>query len=136
MIFDHETTILARLAAKCAGGSVFKGSFDAVDMSDDSTAPVLCQIVLDQINVTGQTGKHARALLTYSCSVYTDLYRATTPQKTAAGQLLTDAIQALVGWEYSPGVEVEITDGQSTGSDGRLLRLSFGFTIPAHFAGT
>ena len=34
MIFDTETAILARLAAKCAPGSVLLGTFDPVDVSD------------------------------------------------------------------------------------------------------
>ncbi len=136
MIFDTETAILARLAAKVAPGSVLLGTFDPVDLTDDTTSPVVAQVVLMEIDATSQTGKHCRALLAYECGIYVDVRRATAPQKTAAAALLVDAINALVGWEASPGREVVISDGRQTGFDGRILRLSFGFHLPTHFVGT
>jgi hypothetical protein len=136
MIFDTEATLLARLAAKCAPGSVLQGTFDPVDMTDDSSTPVIGQLVLSQINATSQTGTNCRALIGYEFGVYVDIARASSQQKTDAAKLLEDAINAMVGWEFSPGREVQISDGRETGFDGRILRLSFGFYIPAHFVGS
>lgn len=136
MIFDTEILILARLAAKCAPGSVLQGTFSPVDMTDDSVAPVAGQLVLTQINATSQTGTNCRALMGYEFAVYVDTARSSAQQKSDAAKLLEDALNALVGWEFSPGREVQISDGRETGFDGRILRLSFGFYLPAHFVGS
>lgn len=136
MIFDTDTLLLARLAANCAPGSVLLGTFDPVDMTDDSTTPVVGKLLLSQINQSSQTGTNCRALIGYEFAVWVDTARATAQQKTDAAKLLGDAISAMVGWEFSPGREVQISDGRETGFDGRILRLSFGFYLPAHFVGS
>jgi len=135
MILDLETAILARLTANCAVGSVLLGTYDVVDFTDDNTAPVTLQIRLSRVEPTNQTGKSVRLALEWVCSVYVDVPLATAPQKTAADTLLTAAMAALAGWEASPGRECQILAGDETSFDGRILRLSFGFTIPAHVAG-
>lgn len=136
MILDLETAILARLTANCAVGSVLLGTYDVVDFTDDNTAPVALQIRLSRIAPTNQTGKSVRLALEWVCSVYVDVPLATALQKTAADTLLTAAMAALAGWEVSPGRECQILAGDETSFDGRILPLSFGFTIPAHVAGS
>jgi hypothetical protein len=136
MILDLEAAILARLAAKCAAGSVLLGTYDLIDFTDDNTAPVTLQIRLSRIDPAGQTGQSVRLSLTWVCTVYVDVPLASAPQKTAADSLLFDAMAALAGWEASPGREFQILDGDETSFDGRILRLSFGFTFPAHVTGT
>jgi hypothetical protein len=137
MICDAEQSILARLVAECAPGSVLLGTFDPADLTDDSLVPVLGKIMLTSIaNAASDAGQSCRLSVAYSFSVYTDVYRATTDQKSAAAQLLQDAGNALVGWSSAPGRVTQIIDGPESGFDGRVLRLSFGFTIPAFFAGT
>jgi hypothetical protein len=137
MIFDAEQAIIARLVEKCAQGSVLLGTFDPVDLTDDSSVVVLGKLMLTSIaNAASDAGQACRLSVAYSFSVYTDVYRATTEQKTAAAQLLQDAGNALVGWSSSPGRVTQIIDGPESGFDGRVLRLSFGFTIPAFFVGS
>lgn len=136
MIIELEAAILARLAAKCAAGSVLLGTYDLIDFTDDNTAPVTLQIRLSRIDPAGQTGQSVRLSLTWVCTVYVDVPLASAPQKTAADSLLFDAMAALAGWEASPGREFQILDGDETSFDGRILRLSFGFTFPAHVTGT
>lgn len=134
MIFDTESTILGYLATKCAPGTVLLGTFDPIDLTDDSSSPVVGQILLLQIQPAGQVrGCSAAVLLQYSFSVYCDIARASSAQKTAAATLFEAAANALVGWEYALMRHPQITDGQATGFDGRVLRLSFGFSIPAYF---
>ena len=137
MIFDTETAILARLAAKCAPGSVLRGTFDALDLTDDSVGPVVGKVELQQIAATGAVhGSAAAVVLAYAFSVYCDIHRATPEQKTAAAALLEAAGNALVAWEYAPLRTPTLQAGQQSEFDGRVLRLSIGFSIPAFFAGT
>ena len=134
MIFDTEAAILAHLATKCAPGSVLLGTFDPIDLTDDSSHPVAGQILLLQIqHASDVRGCAASVLLQYGFSVYCDVARASSAQKTAAAALFNDASNALVAWEYAPMRHPQITDGQATGFDGRILRLSFGFALPAYF---
>lgn len=137
MIFDTETAILARLAAKLAPGSVLIGTFGVVDLTDDATSPVIGQLLLMRIGSSGDDrGNTARITLDYAFSVFCDIHRSTDPQKAAAAQMLVDAGNALAGWQSAPGKISQIVDGQDTGFDGRVLRLSLGFTIPAYFVGS
>lgn len=137
MIFDTETAILARLAARCAPGSVLRGTFDALDLTDDSVGPVVGKVELQQIAATGAVHGSAAAVdLAYAFSVYCDIHRSTPEQKTAAAALLEAAGNALVAWEYAPLRTPTLQAGQQSEFDGRVLRLSIGFSIPAFFAGT
>jgi hypothetical protein len=135
MIAPTETAIIARLAARVAVGSILLGTFDAVDLTDDSTGPVVGQLRLERINAEGASvvGSAAAFGLIYSFSVYCDIAIADATEKTAAYQLLEDAARALVGWEYAPMQYPEMLNGADTGFDGRILRLSIGFLIPAIF---
>ena len=136
MILDLETAILARLAAICPVGSVLLGTFDLIDFTDDNTAPVTLQIRLARLSPYGQTGKTVKLGLQWTCSVFVDVPLASDLQKAAADSLLFDAMAALAGWEASHGRECQIFDGDDPSFDGRILRLSFGFTFPAHVTGT
>ena len=135
MIAPTETAILARLAARVAVGSVLLGTFAAVDLTDDSPSPVVGQLRLERINAEGASvvGSAAAFGLIYSFSVYADLAIADATEKAAAYQLLEDAARALVGWEHAPLQYPTMLNGADTGFDGRILRLSIGFLIPAIF---
>lgn len=135
MIIDLETAILARLTAICPVGSVLLGTYDLIDFTDDNTAPVTLQIRLARMSPYGQTGKTVRLGLQWVCSVFVDVPLATNQQKTEADTLLSSAMTALAGWEPAPGRECQILDGDETSFDGRILRLSFGFNLPAHVVG-
>jgi hypothetical protein len=134
MIFDTETAILATLRAHCPPESVLLGTFDPVDLTDSASSPVIGQVALQQIASAGESrGLAAAVHLIYAFSVYCDVLRATTDQKLAAAALLESAANALVVWEYAPMRTPRIIDGQSSEFDGRILRLSIGFSIPAFF---
>jgi len=134
-IAHTETAILARLAARVAVGSVLLGTFDAVDLTDDSTSPVVGQLRLERIGAGGSVGGSAAQYeLVYSLSVYADVPRLSAAEKTAAFAMIEDAASAIVGWECQPMQYPVMLDGADTGYDGRVLRLSIGFSIPAIFA--
>ena len=130
MIFDVEALLLARLAVKCAPGSLLRGTFDPIDLTDVTMTPVVAQIQI------AATGKNLRLGVVYSVNVFLDTARADAGEKAAAATLFEDALAALVDYEYQPGRHVEIVGGKTTEFDGRVLRLAFGLTFPAHVVGT
>ena len=136
MIFDVEALLLARLAAKCAPGSLLLGTFDPIDLTDDTTTPVVAQIQIAATEPTAATGKNLRLGVVYSVNVFLDTARADAGEKAAAATLFEDALAALVDYEYQPGRHVEIVGGQASEFNGRVLRLAFGLTFPAHVVGT
>ena len=134
---DIEAALLARLAAKCAPGSVLLGTLDPVDLTDDATTPVVGKLFLYRLDPTAsQVGTHARLGLAFAFSVMVDTGRADSGQRDAAFDLLEDAGNALVGWEITAGRELEIIPGPESGNDGRIIRLSLAFTLPSHLVGT
>lgn len=136
MIFDTEALILTRLRARCAPGSVLIGTLDAVDMTDAAASPVVGQVVLTRLPVSSQTQNNTRFAVQSAFYLYVDIGRASAEQKTAAGQLLSDAMAALAYWPIQPGQYTQLTDGDASGFDGRIMRLAFAFTYPAHVVGT
>lgn len=136
MIFDVETLLLARLAARCAPGSVLLGTFDPVDLTDDSTTPVVAQIQIAGTDPIGATGGNLRLGVVYSAQIFLDTARADASEKAAAAALFEAALTALTNYEVQPGRHVAIVGGKTTEFDGRVLRLAFGFTFPAHVVGT
>lgn len=135
-LYTIESALLARLADKCAPGSVLLGSLAPVDLTDDSTYPVAGKLKLYLIDPTDQAGPNARLAVAYAWSVYVDSARATPEQQEAAFDLLEAGGNALVGWEITPGRALKIIPGPETGDDGRIVRLSLAFNLPAHLVGT
>lgn len=135
---DVEAAILARLAAKCAPGSVLLGTLEQVDLTDDAAAPVAGQLFLYRLDPTAaQVGTNARLGLAFAFSVMVDTGRADADQRAAAFDLLEDAGNALVGWEPTPGRALEIIPGPESSPPGsRIIRLSLAFTMPTHLVGT
>jgi hypothetical protein len=84
MIFDVEALLLARLAAKCAPGSLLLGTFDPIDLTDDTTTPVVAQIQIAATEPTAATGKNLRLGVVYSVNVFLDTARADAGEKAAA----------------------------------------------------
>ena len=66
MIYAAEATILARLAALCAPGSILLGTLADVDLTDDSGAAVIGKLMLTSISPTSQTGANARLQIGYA----------------------------------------------------------------------
>lgn len=137
MIGTTEAAILARLSSRVAHGTVLVGTFADVDLTDDGPGPVVAQLRLERINTsTVVRGAAAQLQLIYSVSVYCDIHRSDETQKSAALQLLQDAGDAIVSWEYQPMTSPEIVDGPETVYDGRILRLGFAFAVHAYFSGS
>ena len=130
-LFGQQQQILARLApAAEASAIVLYDTFASVDLTDDSGRTVAAQTFLTAFDPAGQVGSGARHTVEWSFDLYVDTARASDAQKTAAAALFSSALGTLIGWEVSPGCFVAIGKGQQSGSDTRVLRISFGFTIP------
>ena len=133
MIATTETAILARLAAAMPA-AVLLGTFSAVDLSDDSSTPVVGHLRLERINTSGSvTGSAVSYDLIFSFAALVDVYRASPAQQAEAYALIEGAASALVGWEHSPMQYPVLLDGSETGFDGRVLRLSITFALTAIF---
>ena len=133
---ENELAILQHLEAKVAHGSVLIGTFNAVDLTDDGIGPVVGQVRLERINSGFSVkGSAAQIQLLFSFSVFCDVHRSDSFEKAAALQMLQDAGNALVSWQYEPSTCPEIVDGPDTAFDGRILRLGFAFTINSYFSG-
>ena len=135
-LLDTELAILQRLAAHLAAGSVLIGTFNAVDLTDDGIGPVVGQVRLERINSGFSVkGSAAQIQLLFSFSVFCDVPRTGSTEQAAAAQMLQDAGNALVSWQYEPSTCPEIVDGPDTAFDGRILRLGFAFSINSYFSG-
>ena len=135
-LLDTELAILQRLAAHLAAGSVLIGTFNAVDLTDDGIGPVIGHVRLERINSGFSVkGSAAQIQLLFSFSVFCDVPRTGSTEQAAAAQMLQDAGNALVSWQYEPSTCPEIVDGPDTAFDGRILRLGFAFTINSYFSG-
>ena len=134
-LFALQDELLARLAT-VAGGFVIAGTFDRVDLTDDGAATTGAQLMFTGFSPSGQAGRSARYDVAWSFDVLVDTGRASSADKTAAASLFNAAMGALIGWEIGPGRSITAVQGQDSGLDGRVLRISFGFTVPVFLAGT
>lgn len=133
-LFAMQQQLLDRLTE--AGITDPVGStFDAVDITDDSTKTTGAQFVFLGLDPAGQVGRSAAHVVVWSFDLYVDTARASPAQKTAAANLFSAALAALIGWGISPGREVRSNEGQPSGMNGRVVRISFGFTVPVYLAG-
>lgn len=136
-LYQIESALLARLAAKCAPGTRLLGTIDPADLTDDITDPVAGKLMLYRLDPTDQAGTSARIATAYAFSAYCDSARASPADQQAAFDLLEAAGNALTGWEISPGRELQILPGPETGiEENRIIRLSIAFTVPTHFVGS
>ena len=134
-LFAMQQMIINRLAP-LAGGAPLVDSFTHVDLTDDGAATTTGQVFFSEFSPEGQVGRSARHIARWSFDLYVDTGRASTLQKTAAMAFFSAAMNALVGWEFDGfGRQVQTSAGQESGWDGRVLRISFGFTLPALIAG-
>lgn len=134
-LFAMQQLILTRLAP-VAGGIPLVDSFARVDLTDDGAETVTGQVFFLEFSPEGQVGRSARHFARWSFDLYIDTGRASDAQKTAAMAFFSAAMASLIGWEFdAAGREVQSSAGQESGWDGRVLRISFGFVLPAHLAG-
>lgn len=140
MSFDFaalEQQIIDRLtaAAASAGVPLYRDE-DLVDLTDGNESPVGAQVAFIDFYPDDQVGGTSKHHALFAFDLYLDPGRATPTQKTAASTLFSDALAAVIGWEIAPGRRVRAEKVQRSGSDGRIRRRSFGFTIPAYIAGS
>lgn len=132
-LFDQQQKILNLLAPLAGSISIVDG-FTLVDLND-GVATTGAQVRFISLQPAGDVGRSSKHEANWSFDVYVDGARASGPQKTAASTLFSAALAALVGWEFEPGRFVRTAPGQESGFDGRIVRISFGFTLPVYLAG-
>ena len=139
MSFDYATTeqqILDRLtaAAASAGIPLYRDE-DTVDLTDNAVVPVGAQVVFLDIYPVDQAGPFSMHNVLFAFDLYLDSGRVSAAQKSAAATLFGAAMNALVGWNISPGRSVLAEKVQRSSGEGRIRRRSFGFTIPVFTTG-
>jgi hypothetical protein len=133
-IFAMEQLILALLATLASPVPIV-GLFDRVDLSDESAYPAGAQIVFIKLIPEDQVQKSALHAAVWSFDLYVDTGRISSAQKIAAATLFSNALAALIGWQFSPGRIARSAPGQDSASEGRIMRISFGFSLPVYLAG-
>lgn len=133
-LLDQQTRILAWLDL-LASVVPLVGTFDSVDLTDASDYPAGAQIQFVRLVPIDQSGRSAKWSAVWTFDLYVDTGRASSAQKTAAFTLFSNALDQLTGWEITPLNPVQASAGQDTASEGRITRISFGFTIPVYLAG-
>lgn len=126
--------LLARLVDAGIPDAVL-GAFDQIDVTDESGKTFAAQIAFLSLDPSGQAGRSAAHAAAWSFDLLVDTARASDAEKQAAMTLFSDAMAALVGWEIQPGAQLRISEGRKTGFDGRVVGISFGFTVPVYLAG-
>lgn len=129
-----ESELLAYLQ-QALPAAVLRGTFDVVDFTDIDLTPVVGQVRLESMQwMDGVRGSAVTYDMGHTFSVYVDIPRATEADRAAAWQMLFTATRALCCWEFAAHQYPQMLDGLQTGFDGRVLRLSIGFSIPNHFS--
>lgn len=137
MSFDlltQQNAILARLAL-LASPVPLVGTFDRIDLTDESTYPAGAQTLFMKLAPLDQAGRSAKWGAEWTFDLYVDNGRASSIQKTAAYDLFSAALAQLIGWEITPMAQLQASAGQESASEGRITRISFGFTLPVYLAG-
>lgn len=133
-LFAQQQALIARLATITTGIAI-ADTFGIVDLTDASAKSTGAQLVFVEFSPVDQAGASALHYTHWAFNVQVDVSRASDAEKTAAAALFSDALAALVGYEISPGRLIRTADGQDSGFDGRVMRISFGFTVPVYLAG-
>ena len=128
-----SVSIIEHIASHVAPGTQLLDWYEPVDFTDLDMAPVVGQVWLEGMALDRAVDGSAVAYLAlYSFTVNIDIPRASVAQKAAAQQLLLDATRAIVGFEYAPAQYPTMRSGSETTWDGRVMRLSVGFSLPWH----
>ena len=133
-LFAMQQQLLARLAP-IANGITLRDTFSSVDLTDENAAAVEAQLAFLAFDPKQQVGHSAQHSVAWSFDVYVHTARANDAKKSVAAAVFSGALAQLVGWEFSPGLSLQIAPGQNSGISGSVLRISFGFTVPVYLAG-
>lgn len=129
-IWTLESDYMARWAGQVSGLSVI-GTFDDIDWTADGAPKVGAQVVFDGIEQGDDVRTAAVVQLRYSAHVFLDVKRAQAADKTLAAEAVAAAMRAATGWEFFGGRVSKLAGGQRTGFDGRIVRVSVSFLLPA-----
>lgn len=134
-LFAQQTALLDRLATIDTDIAI-ADTFGEVIVTDASGKKTGAQLMFIDFSPVDQTGGSALHTAHWAFDVYVDVSRASDAEKTAAAALFSAALAALVGYEIQRGRAIRTAAGQDSGFDQRVLRISFGFTVPVYLAGT
>ena len=120
MIFNKEAVVIAHLVTTCAPSSVILGTLDAIDLTDDTTSPVVSQVSLVQIQSAGNVrGRRRRA----SAIRLLGLLRHPASQRRAENRrrnAVRNCRQGAGDFRAIPQQHLQITDGQPRDSTAGL----------------
>lgn len=129
-IWALESEFVSRWAGQVPGLNVLT-TFDDVDWTADGSPKVGAQVVFDGIEQGDDIRSAAVVPLRYSAHVFLDVKRAQPADKVFAADAVTAAMRAATGWEFFGGRVSRLAGGQRTGFDGRIIRVSVSFLLPA-----
>lgn len=129
-IWALESDFLARWVGQVPGLQVHT-TFDDVDWTAEGAPKVGAQVVFDGIEQGDEIRSAAVVALRYSAHVFLDVKRAQASDKVFAADAVTAAMRAATGWEFFGGRVSRLAGGQRTGFDGRIVRVSVSFLLPA-----
>lgn len=129
-IWTLESEYLARWAGQVPGLDI-KTTFDDIDWTAEGAPKVGAQVVFDGIEQGDDVRTAAIVPLRYSAHVFLDVKRAQAGDKVQAADAVAAAVRAATGWEFFGGRVSRLAGGQRTGFDGRIVRVSVSFLLPA-----
>ena len=133
-IWDIESAFVARWSGLVSGFAV-SGTLDQIDWTADTAPKLAGQVVFNGLVPVDEVRGAVKVQPQYSAHVFMDVLRADAADKAKAAAAVLAALSAVTGWEVSPGFFAKVAPGQVTGFDGRLLRVSVSFFVPAVAAG-
>lgn len=129
-IWSTEDAFKALWAAQVPGLLVV-GTLDQVDWTSNEAPCVAGQVVFNGLVPVDEIKGAVKVNPQYSAHVFLDAVRCNAADKAKAAAAILAALRCVTGWEVSPGFFAKVAPGQVTGFDGRLIRVSVSFFVPA-----
>ena len=129
-IWSVETDFIARWAAQVPRMLVV-GTLDQIDWTANESPCVAGQVVFNGLVPGDEVRGTVKVSPQYSAHVFLDAVRCVAADKAKAAQAIEAALKCVTGWEVTPGFFAKVAPGQVTGFDGRLIRVSVSFFVPA-----
>jgi hypothetical protein len=132
-IWQIEQAYMERLRPQL-GTLRLVGTFDDLDWTGEAAPRVGVQVVYDGLQVADEAAAHALVGVAFTAHVCVDVKRASAADRTVAADALLACTRAALGWEQPNFRVARLENGQRTSFDGRLLRVSISFVVPAFAA--
>jgi len=113
------------------GSMPVMGTFDDLDWTAEAAPRVGVQVTYDGLTVADEAAQSALVFARFTASVFLDMKRSSASDRTAATTALMACMRAALGWEQPNYRTAQLADGDRTSFDGRLLRVSVSFIVPA-----